>query len=258
MVNQIFNENCLDTMKKMDNQSVDMVITSPPYNMNLRIRKNQKTGKREFISRQITKETSNKYYNSGFNDNMPINDFYEFHKKVIFELLRVSPIVFYNIQIVTGSKQAFFKLIGDFAENLKEIIVLDKKNASPAILSGVLSRHSELVLVFESDKNEAISRQFKNARFERGTLKDVWIMPRSGKITIDDIEHSATFSPEFVKTIINNFTKEGALIYDPFSGLATTAIACMETNRHYIGSEINPYFYQQSLKRIEQNTKKVV
>ena len=34
----IYNENCLDTMRLMDDDSVDLVITSPPYNMNLRIR----------------------------------------------------------------------------------------------------------------------------------------------------------------------------------------------------------------------------
>lgn len=101
---EIFNENCLDTLSGMEDDSVDLVITSPPYNMNLRIR----NGK--YCSRQIdppTKEFTTKY--KGFNDNLPIDEFYEFHLNVLKELLRVSPIVFYNIQVVTGSKRAFLK-----------------------------------------------------------------------------------------------------------------------------------------------------
>ena len=35
---EIFNENCIDTLSRMKDDSVDLVITSPPYNMNLRIR----------------------------------------------------------------------------------------------------------------------------------------------------------------------------------------------------------------------------
>lgn len=38
MINQIFNEDCLKTLARLSDDSVDLVITSPPYNMNLRIR----------------------------------------------------------------------------------------------------------------------------------------------------------------------------------------------------------------------------
>ena len=39
MEDTIYNEDCLDTMRRMKDQSVDLVVTSPPYNMNLRIRR---------------------------------------------------------------------------------------------------------------------------------------------------------------------------------------------------------------------------
>ena len=92
-INKIFHESCLDTLQKLEDQSIDLVITSPPYNMNLRISKGR------YHSRQIVKELSTKY--EGFSDNLPLNDFYEFHSKVLKELLRVSDLVFYNISIVT-------------------------------------------------------------------------------------------------------------------------------------------------------------
>ena len=97
-LNKIYQEDCLSTLKKMKDDSVDVVITSPPYNMNLRIR----NGK--YCSRQIVKEISTKY--TEFSDNLPIEEYNDFHTNVLKELLRVSDLIFYNIQIVTGSKRS--------------------------------------------------------------------------------------------------------------------------------------------------------
>ena len=168
----IYNESCLATLARIPDQTIDLVVTSPPYNMNLRIR----NGK--YCSRQIVKEFSTKY--DGFDDNLPIDAFYELHSSVIKELLRTSDLIFYNIQIVTGSKRAFFKIIGELSEYLKEIIIWDKGMAQPAMAACVLNRQSELILVFAS-KN-AISRQFTKGNFSRGTLHDIWQIKRGKKI----------------------------------------------------------------------------
>ena len=162
-VNKIFNESCLETLKRIPDNFVQAVITSPPYNMNLRIRKG------EYCSRQLVKEISTKY--DGFDDNLPIDEYNKFHSDVLKELLRVSNLVFYVIQIVTGSKRSIFKMIGDFSENLKDIIIWDKGYAEPAIQEQVLNRRSELILVFEKDY--PISRQFRSSVFKRGSLDDV-------------------------------------------------------------------------------------
>ena len=161
-LNKIYQEDCLSTLKKMKDDSVDVVITSPPYNMNLRIR----NGK--YCSRQIVKEISTKY--TEFSDNLPIEEYNEFHTNVLKELLRVSDLIFYNIQIVTGSKRSIFKMIGEFSENLKEIIVWDKGNGQPAMQQQVLNRRTELILVFEKDY--PISRQFR----KRGEFKGERLM----------------------------------------------------------------------------------
>jgi site-specific DNA-methyltransferase (adenine-specific)/modification methylase len=123
-LNKVYNESCLETLKRVPDDYIDLVITSPPYNMNLRIR----NGK--YCSRQIVKEFSTKY--SNFDDNLPIEDYYNFHSQVIGELLRTSKIIFYNIQIVTGSKRAIFKIIGEFSDYLKDIVIWDKGYAQRA------------------------------------------------------------------------------------------------------------------------------
>jgi site-specific DNA-methyltransferase (adenine-specific)/modification methylase len=174
-VNKIFNESCLETLKRIPDNFVQAVITSPPYNMNLRIRKG------EYCSRQLVKEISTKY--DGFDDNLPIDEYNKFHSDVLKELLRVSNLVFYVIQIVTGSKRSIFKMIGDFSENLKDIIIWDKGYAEPAIQEQVLNRRSELILVFEKDY--PISRQFRSSVFKRGSLNDVWEIARERKRSKD-------------------------------------------------------------------------
>jgi site-specific DNA-methyltransferase (adenine-specific)/modification methylase len=240
ILDTIFNESCIDTMKRIPDASVDLVITSPPYNMNLRIRKG------EYCSRQIVKEISTKY--DGFADNMPIDEYYKFHREVLGELLRISNLVFYNIQIVTGSKRAIFKMIGDLADNLKEIIIWDKGHGQPAMQEQVLNRRSELILVFENDY--PISRQFRSAPFKRGTLDDVWEIKRERKKGVDN--HGATFPQELIKTILENFSNENDVIYDPFLGTGTTAVVAKMMNRRYIGSEISKDYFKISTKMLKE------
>lgn len=225
-LNKIYNEDCLKTLARIRSNYVDCVITSPPYNMNLRIR----NGK--YCSRQIVKEFSTKY--NGFADNMPIEEYNKFHSSVLKELIRVSKVIFYNIQIVTGSKRSVFKMIGDFNENLKDIIIWDKCVAQPSMQTKVLNRQSELILVFESDY--PISRQYRYANFERGTLSDIWQIKRDYQ---SPKSHGATFPENLVETILKNFTKENDIIYDPFMGTGTTAVVSKKLNRKYLGSEIN-------------------
>lgn len=235
----IFNEPCLDTLSNLDTDSIDVVITSPPYNMNLRIR----NGK--YCSRQIVKEFSTKYIN--FSDNIPLEEYNTIHTNILKELLRVSHLIFYNIQIVTGSKRSIFKMIGDFADNLKDIIVWDKGYAQPAMQEGVLNRVTELILVFENDY--PISRQFrKKGRFKRGTLDDIWRIKRSRS---KHVGHAATFPEELVEKILLNFSDKGDIIYDPFMGTGTTGVVATRLDRKFIGSEINPEYIHTAKKRIE-------
>ena len=234
----LFNENCLKTLSRLSDNSIDLVITSPPYNMNLRIRKG------EYCSRQIVKELSTKY--EEFSDNMPIAEYNKFHSEVLRELLRVSNLVFYNIQIVTGSKRSIFKMIGEFSEHLKDIIVWDKGHGQPSMQEQVLNRQSELILVFEKDY--PISRQFRSATFKRGTLNDIWSIKREYKKIIKG--HNAVFPEKLVEIILNNFSKQGDTIYDPFLGTGTTAAVAKKLGRNYMGSEISKKYFDIASERV--------
>ena len=154
--------------------------------------------------------------------------------------------VFYNVQIVTGSKRAIFKLLGDFSEYVKDIIVWDKVNAQPAMGEGVLNRQSELIIVF--DKRNAISRKFNYCNFARGTLNDVWQIKRGKKVSGS---HGATFPEELVEKILANFSREGDVVYDPFMGTGTTAVVAKRMGRRYIGNELLPHYVEIANERVK-------
>ena len=242
--NKIFNEDCVRTLKRIGDNCVDLVVTSPPYNMNLRIR----NGK--YLSRDITtrsdKSFSAKY--EEFTDNMPVEEYYKLHSNILSELIRVGGLVFYNISIVTGSKRAFFKMIGEFSDYLKDIIVWDKGYGQPAMHEQVINRRSELILVFEKDY--PISRQFrKQGYFDRGELEDVWEIKRPKK---NYWSNSATFPEELVEKILENFSVANDTIYDPFMGTGTTGVVAKRMGRNYVGSEIDPKLIDIANDRLAQ------
>lgn len=229
---------CLEKMREIPDGSVDCVITSPPYNMNLRIR----NGK--YCSRQIVKEISTKY--KEFSDNLTMDQYFEFNRKMINECLRVSDLVFYNVQFLTGNKPALFKLIGEFSDKLKEFIVWDKVNSQPAISVGVMNSRWEAVLVFQNSKPN--SRLFKTAQFDRGTLENIWQIKR-GKKTHK--EHGAIFPEDLSDKIIQNFTDKGAVVLDPFMGTGTVGVSSKKMGRSFIGIELDEGYFDFAKERIE-------
>ena len=105
-INQIHQGDCLELMKNIPDNSIDLIITSPPYNMRTRIRNGQ------YTEREKSEHFSKKY--TYFADAMPVEDYYIFHKGAINQMLCISNVLIYNIAIVTGSKEALFRIIGDF------------------------------------------------------------------------------------------------------------------------------------------------
>tara|TARA_R110000764_G_scaffold24166_2_gene58483 strand:- start:462 stop:1157 length:696 start_codon:yes stop_codon:yes gene_type:complete len=217
----------------------DLMFTSPPYNMNLRIR----NGK--YCSRQIVKEITTKY--RSFSDNLPIDDYFKFNKDVIDRALSLSNLVFYNVQFLTGNKPALFKLIGHFNLQIKEFIIWDKINSQPAIGDKVLNSQFEVLLVFSRDN--AISRRFDNGNFDRGTLSNLWNIKRGKKV---HKSHGATFPLALANKVIENFSQVGDVVIDPFMGTGTTGVACKQTGREFIGIELDKDYFEIASNRIQE------
>ena len=226
---------CLELMKDIPDNSVDLVVTSPPYNMRTRVCKGK------YTTREKAEHFSKKYEH--FDDALSINDYFTFHCGVIDELLRVSDTVLLNIQIVTGSKEAWFKIIGKYALNIKDIVVWDKGHGQPAMHSGILNRATELIIILES--NPQAGRFLRNATFDRGTLSDIWRIGREGKRVKG---HGAVFPEKLVELIIDNFKSD--IVLDPFMGSGTTGKIAKLKNRNFIGIEKVPEYFEIAKERI--------
>ena len=239
-MNKVIHWDCLEEMKNIADNSIDLTVTSPPYNMRTRIR----NGK--YTTREKGEHFSKKYKH--FDDALPIDEFYRFHSSVLKELLRVSKIVCYNFQIVTGSKEAFFKIIGDFNKDIKDIIIWDKNTSQPAMHSNVLNSCYEMVLILEGDKK--CGRVIQNSYFKRGEMNNILRIKRGKKIS--NI-HSAIFPEELPDVLIKAFSKEGDTVLDPFAGSGTTLKMAKKNNRNYIGIEISEEYIDIINTRLSRN-----
>lgn len=234
---------CLQIMPSLPARLFDLAITSPPYNMNLRIRNG------EYVSRQIVKEFSTKY--SNFSDNLSMEEYFNFNVKILDDLLRTSELVIYNIQMVTGNKPALFKLMGHYHDKIKEVIIWDKVNAQPAMGERTLNSQFEYLLFLSND--DAMSRQFSKCNFKRGTFSNI-IRCKKERSKVKG--HGAVFPTDLVKQLIENFSDPNDYIFDPMAGSGTTAVAAEETGRRWLCIEQDVGYFCGAAARLHEVVKK--
>lgn len=239
---ELYNANCLDKLQQMidNNEKVDCIITSPPYNMNLRIMNGKYKSRCNNKNHQI--EFSNKYNN--YKDDLPMDEYFKFQDEFISKALQVTDLMFYNIQMITGNKVALLQLMGKYAEKIKEIIIWNKGYGQPAMQNGVLNSQYEFIIVFQNSK--PYNRSFDTALFDRGTLSNVWDIKRERNNLI-----KAGFPQELVKKILKNFVKDGSIILDPYMGSGTTGIVCKELGYNFIGVELDKEMFDKTKERIK-------
>lgn len=234
--------NCLDVLDDMiqAGQKVDAIITSPPYNMNLRVH----SGK--YMSRWGWKGNvgafTTKYEN--YKDDLPMEEYFNFQDEYLSKALDVADLIFYNIQMVTGNKVALFKLLGKYAENIKEVIIWDKTRSQPAMQVGTLN--SEFEYIFVLTKNKAYNRMFDKCYFERGCESNVWRIPPERNEFI-----KAGFPKELVRRIVENFTAKGDTVLDTYMGSGTSGMVCKSYGRNYIGVELDSEMFKIAQSRID-------
>lgn len=198
--NKIYNGNCFDLFPQMEDNEVDYVFTSPPYNR-------KRNDKYTFYNDQLT-------------------DYYGFLLNLIEESRRVAKkYVFLNIQTNYYNASDVYALIGTYRDKIRQIIVWEKSNPMPASGKNITNSYEFFIVLGE----EALKSNFtytKNIITTSVNSK----MPK---------EHKAVMHPDVADWFIKTFTKEGETILDPCMGIGTTAFACISNNRNYIGFEIS-------------------
>ena len=238
----IYNADCRDVLPQLE--PVGLAVTSPPYNMRTRIRNGVYTDS----SRETSEHFSKKY--AHFHDAFPIEEYYEIHKTILTQMLSIAPTAFVNFQVVTGSKEAWFRLIGHFACNIKDLIIWDKGSGQPAMHGSVINRGSEIILALES--NATAGRAFTHSNFKRGEMEDIWRIGRGGYENVKG--HAATFPRSLAVKIIKNWCPAGGTVLDPFMGSGTTLRAAKDLGLKSIGIEIERKYCDIAIERLRQES----
>lgn len=211
-LNQIYNGDCFELFRQMEDQSVDYVFTSPPYN----------------------RKRNDKY--KLYNDTLV--DYYGFLLNVIEEARRVArKYVFLNVQTNYYNSIDIYGLIGTYREKIRQIIVWEKTNPMPAGGFNITNSY-EFIIVFGEKPLKANKTYTKNVIHTSVNSK----MPKF---------HKAVMHYEVAEWIIKTFTKPNESILDPFMGLGTTGLACKNNDRNYIGFELVKEYCDYAVNRIK-------
>lgn len=250
MINKIHNENCLDTMARMEDNFIDLTVTSPPYD-NLRMYKGftmdwQKT----------------------------IKELYRVTKQGGVVVWVVGDSTQKGSETGTSFRQALFAK--DCGFNLHDTMIYQK--STPPLTHNRYEQNFEYMFVWSKKKPNTFNglrepREYKDTRKNKafGRNKDnsvdfgystqdktrlkrnVWKYFAGGGAN-DKIasKHPAIFPEQLAQDHILSWSNENDIVYDCFMGAGTTAKMSILNNRNYIGSEISKEYCDIIHERLER------
>ncbi len=258
-INKIYNEDCLDTMKRMEDNFIDLTVTSPPYDS---LRKY--TGEAEWnfeVFQSIAKEL------------------YRVTKQGGVVVWIVGDATIKGSETGTSFRQAlYFKEIGF---NLHDTMIWVKKNPIPNDpRQNRYIQSTEYMFVFSKGTPKTcnyitepclmagIDAGTGTARKQNGEVRTDRKEKRKGKV-VKDVKpltnvwrysngtiyrkHPASFPEQLANDHIISWSNEGDVIYDCFMGSGTTAKMAILNNRNYIGSEISKEYCDIIEERLKEN-----
>ena len=232
---------CQEVIETLGRNSVEVCVTSPPYNLNKRYSnyENSKT------SKSMTEK-----YDKWYADDMPEWEYQGWQQSVIHSLTRVcASSIFYNHKIrFAWHSRNIFRSESNLHHPMQWLskfpiwceIIWDRCGI------GNPSRryHIQEERIYQIQK----PRKWNN---EMG-LTNIWKFPPSR-----NEGHVCSFPEKLVENCILPTTEEGDTIIDPFLGSGTTAIVAMKHNRRFIGIEKNREYFELACSKISELEKEI-
>lgn len=221
----------------MNGEKADMVFTSPPYNANESLEYND--GKKRFM------------YKDKSLDNKSSEDYLKFNGDIFASILlsiKDDANVFYNINYNSNSEQEYIKIVNGALSSfhLRETIIW-KKNGMPS--GGYhTTRVWEFIFFFTRHNQRYFQNKESHERFS-----NFWEVSNIGA---QQEEHRACFPVGLPEMAIERYCPENGLLFEPFGGAGTTAVACEKTNRRCFMMEIDPHYCDVIVARWEKYTGK--
>lgn len=234
-VNKIIIGDCLDILKQMPDGSVDLVITSPPYNLKNSTGNGMKDGRG---GKWAGAALMNGY--SHHNDCMPHNEYVKWQRECLTEMMRVindNGAIFYNHKwrVQDGLLQDRQDIVSRFP--VRQIIIWKRAGGLNFNAGYFLPTYEVFYLIAKP--------KFKLSP-KANAYGDVWEFPQEMKNG-----HPAPFPVSLIDRIVAS--TDAKIILDPFMGSGTTAISAINFKRNYIGIDISPEYCKAAEERIKRH-----
>ena len=234
-LNKFLHGKCEEVMKKLPNESVDVVVTSPPYNLRNSTGNGMKDGRGGKWSNAALLKG---YEEAEYNDNMPHEEYVAWQRECLKEMLRLikpNGAIFYNHKwrVQAGLLQDRSDIVEGFP--VRQIIIWKRKGGINFNKGYFLPTYEVIYLIAKKD--------FVLAK-GTNSFGDIWEFNQEQKN-----EHPAPFPVSLIERIISS--TNGQIILDPFMGSGTTAIAAVKLKRDFIGIELSKSYIKMSQKRLK-------
>jgi len=221
-INKIYLGDSYKLIKEIPDKSVDCIYTDIPYDI-------QSGGAAGFMKERVNRLRTKDL--QGLNDGID----YKIYDEFVRVLKDINVFIWLNKSQIAQTLNYFLKYDITF-----EILTWNKQNPIP-MTSNLWLSDIEYCLYFRSRKIKL------NDGYE---LKSKWFVSPTNKDDKNDYKHAAIKPLELVKRHLLHATQKGDIVLDPFVGSGTTAIACKENERQYIGIEINEKWYKIASDRL--------
>lgn len=248
ILNKIFNEDMLKGINKIPNNSVDLVVTDPPYCLGKDYGNNSdKLEPREYLEwskKWIDAVTPKMKYTGSFYIFLTWQYSPEIFSYIKTKLIMINEIIWdRRVPSMGGSTNKFSSVhdnIGFFVKSKKYYFDLDS-----------------IRIPYDPETKKARTRaRFVGKKWlEIGyNPKDVWNATRIHAQDPEREKHPTQKPLEIIERIIKASSPKQGVVLDPFMGSGTTAEACIKLKRNYIGFEMNPDYCKIIEARIGKRT----
>lgn len=259
MLNKIYNEDCFATMNDMPVGQCHVVLTSPFYNTN------KKAGTNRTLGNTSVKDGQYDYVRYDTHvDCMNDEEYCDFTERLFLEfdrILNMNGVILYNINYGSENTEGMFLALNSILTKtpftLADVIVWKKRTALPNSCSpNKLTRIWEFVFVlcrksetktFYCNKKISSYRKTGQAAYEN-IFNFIEAKNNDGACPYN----KATYSSELCEKLLKLYCPPDGIVYDPFMGSGTTAVACKRMGLTYIGSEISKNQCEWAEKRLQE------
>ncbi len=233
--NKIICGDCIEVMRDLPEESIDLIVTSPPYNLRNSSGNGMKNGNGG--------KWSNAELIKGYDlseDSMPYDQYVEWQRNCLSQMMRVlkpTGAIFYNHKwrVQKGLLQDRQDIISGFP--VRQIIIWRRKGGINFNPGYFLPTYEVIYLIAKKD--------FKLVP-KANSYGDVWEFCQEM-----NNPHPAPFPVDLIERIISSTSAE--IVLDPFMGSGTTAVAARNQGRDYIGIDISENYCNMARRRINND-----